>query len=261
MKKIFLTLSILLFPFSAFAGSQTYSTPGTHTFTVPNYTGTLIVEVWGGGGGGANSPNGGGGSSSWNGTVIANGGRDPFVTAPFAGGLGGTASGGDTNLTGGAGDPYGTQGRGGASPNGGIGGKCISGSALTAESNGTSPGGGAGSGILNTCGNGGGGGGYASKTYAAGSLTPGTQVTVVVGAGEQSAVVAGWPFSGNGAPGAVKITWMDAAPPSPPPPSPPVCPAPTSPTTQTTEGTAGSRHFPQWAQVLSRFLNTAALSR
>ena len=51
------------------AGSQTYSTPGTYTFTVPTYS-QLTVQLWGGGGGGGGggfvpSYGGGGGGYSY----------------------------------------------------------------------------------------------------------------------------------------------------------------------------------------------------
>lgn len=227
MKKIFLTLSILLFPFTAFAGSQTYSTPGTHTFTVPNYTGTLVVEVWGGGGRGGTEgaiSGGAGGQSSWNGTVIANGGAGGASSMSTCATAGGTASGGTTNTTGGAANCP----TGGTSPNGGVGGTA----GPTGGSPGTAPGGGGGGATSFYAG--GGAGGYSTKTYSAGQLPVGSSITIVIGAG--GSVVG--PYAGAGASGRVTITWTDAAPPS----SPPACNATTNPTTQTT-GTSGSQLF------------------
>jgi hypothetical protein len=51
---------------------------------------------------------------------------------------------------------------------------------------------------------GGGGGGYTKKTWGSGVLTPGTDYTVIVGAGGANAAGNG---AAPGAPGAVRITW------------------------------------------------------
>lgn len=51
MKRFLPVLLLFLLPQLAFAGSQSYTTPGTYTFTVPSY-GTLTVTVSGAGGGG-----------------------------------------------------------------------------------------------------------------------------------------------------------------------------------------------------------------
>ena len=86
-----LSLLVVLFlfsPISAFAGSQTFSTPGTYTFAVPAYS-TLTVQAWGGGGGGQvvginnqsydrDSTSGGG--SSFNGSLLATGGTRPVTS-------------------------------------------------------------------------------------------------------------------------------------------------------------------------------------
>src|SRR3989344_8530557 len=107
MKKILFVFFLLLLPQVAAAGSQTYSPPGTYSFTVPNY-GTLTVQAWGGGGGGGIMQNysscdvsGGNGGDSSFGSVVGRGGRgaydDPSCVAP-----GGVASGGDVNLQGGS---------------------------------------------------------------------------------------------------------------------------------------------------------------
>ncbi|MBI2030130.1 hypothetical protein HYT05_00745, partial [Candidatus Kaiserbacteria bacterium] len=265
MKKIFLTLGILLFPFTAFAGSQTYSTPGTHTFTVPNYTGTLTVEVWGGGqypvayapfmgdthgaAGGdsgfnvsvSSSCTGGRGwlvgescVASLTGGVIATGGR-MTPSDPVTPGMG---SGGDINLRGNPpiqAEP-GYVGIGGNAPHGGIGGFYPNPSSNPSGA-GQQPGGGGGNigcAKFICWDRGGASGGYSKKTYATGALPVGTAVTVVVGAG------------GNEEPsskgdGMVKITWTDAAA-APVTSAAPVCGAVTDPTTKTT-GTSGSHTF------------------
>lgn len=49
-----IALIVFFAPIAAHAGTQTFSTPGSHTFNVPTY-GTLTVELWGGGGGGQGS--------------------------------------------------------------------------------------------------------------------------------------------------------------------------------------------------------------
>jgi len=191
------------------SGSQVFSTVGASTFTVPQYNGTLTVEVWGGGGGGSAPaytawPIEGypGGTSGFNGIIIAYGGGHV---------AGGTASGGTTNLTGGYGEsslPWtGCSGffHGGSSPNGGAGG------ASSGAPGGAPGGGGASAGC--TWG-GGGGGGYSSKTYATGQLSG--NVTLTVGAGGLGANKVspgfglppmGSALGGDGAPGAVKFTW------------------------------------------------------
>lgn len=213
-------------------GSQTYSTPGTHSFAVPaNYT-SLTVKVWGGGGGGGNAfwdtraIGISGGQSSFNGTVTANGGGGGNTgqnANSNGGGAGGTASGGTTNTSGNngvAGCLYCNGGAGGSSPNGGAGGAggTGSGGSISAQPGffpegsppvppqaGGAPGGGGG-GASNDhnnrfSGGGGGGGGYSTRTYSAGQLP--ASVTVVVGAGGT-----GYPASGGA--GRVEITWTAA---------------------------------------------------
>lgn len=200
---IFLTTA-LLFPFAAFAGSETYYTPGSHTFTVPAYQDSLTVEVWGGGGGGQDctvlyagtsaamaycSGGASGGNSSFAGMIAYGGHGSGAVVDSTGDHTGGTASGGDINLTGESGNWNGTNcsGKGGASPNGG-------------GRSGGWPGGG-GDGFCNPWGaDGGGGGGYAKKTYTTNALTSGAQITLTVGAGGAT----------RSAAGGVKITWNDA---------------------------------------------------
>ncbi len=193
--------------------TTTYSTAGTYSYTVPQHS-SITVYVWGGGGGGggATANNGSaGGQSSFNGTVIANGGSGGTAN-DGAGGSGGTASGGDTNTTGTSGTAGSSTGAGGAGASGGSGGTAAS--ANTAGNVGTAPGGGGsgghyyytcGKGCFNSLiGGGGGGGGYSKKTYSAGTLTPGSSITVVVGAvGAKGA--AGTYAGGDGAVGRVVI--------------------------------------------------------
>src|SRR3989344_3325743 len=126
---------------------QSYTAPGTYTYTIPSGAVTVTVKGAGGGGGGKGDdirPGSAGRQSSFGNTVVARGGGGGNVsTCTASPGASGTASGGDTNTTG-----------GGAS--GGSGGTLVS--AAT-----------------------GGDGGMSVKTYQAGTLT--SPVTVVVGAG------------------------------------------------------------------------------
>ncbi|MBI2030620.1 hypothetical protein HYT05_03290 [Candidatus Kaiserbacteria bacterium] len=195
---------VLFSPLITFAGSQTYSTSGSYTFTVPLNFSSITVEVWGGGGGGQDCTvlyagtsaakaycSGGiwGGDSSF-GTMIARGGHGSGgITNSTGDHSGGTASGGDINLTGEQGNWNGTNcpGKGGASPNGG-------------GRSGGWPGGGGDGSCMPWGADGGGGGGYAKKTYSSNALTPGAKINVTVGAGGAS----------RSAGGAVKVTWNDA---------------------------------------------------
>jgi hypothetical protein len=197
------------------AGSQTYSTAGTYTFTVPCHN-NLTVEVWGGGAGGSGcttKAGGAGGTSTWNGgTLTANGGSPASSAAQGAGGAGGTASGGTTNTTGSAGEAGNTNsygGKGGAGANGGAGGARQTSAGANGKS-GTAPGG-AGGGCMMAARSyaafsGGGGGGYSAKTWTAGTYTVGAGVQVIVGAA--GAMGDGSSYDGGtGAVGQVKITW------------------------------------------------------
>ncbi|MBI2030970.1 hypothetical protein HYT05_05085, partial [Candidatus Kaiserbacteria bacterium] len=178
-------------------GSQTYSTPGSYAFTVPQY-GTLTVELWGGGGAGATGGNGAGSASSWNGVVVAGGGSG---ASGSNGGAGGVATGGSVNQNGGNGENWALYDNfinGGDASLGGTGGHA------TESCNGRSPGGG-GAGCNYYTGAGG-GGAYSKVTYTAGQIAAGTVIPVVVGAGHP-----GTSSAGAGAPGAVKITWSDGA--------------------------------------------------
>lgn len=187
-------------------GSQTFSTPGAFTFTIPNYN-NLTVEVWGGGGGGGGyyyPLATGGGQSNWNSSaILANGGKPgPTYGAGESydanHGYGGTAAGGTTNLTGGA-APLGAW-AGGSSPNGGA---QTSGAMQPANAPG---GGGSGGGVIgDDWGDGGGGGGYAARTYSAGAFTPGANIGGNVGAGGSAAGADFQPTPG--AAGRVRFTW------------------------------------------------------
>jgi hypothetical protein len=192
-----LGFTALLVPAFALAdGSQSYTAPGTYTFTVPSYS-TLTVAVNGGGGGGGGSEcstqgagdpggmGGMGGTSSFGSAMAAGGtgaegGANDACYLAFSGGDGspGTASGGDTNTTGGG-------GAGGSGSVGFLGG-----------------------------GNGGdgGSGGRAVKSYAVGALTSGSTVSVIVGqAGAGGPSVEPGPPYGNpgtaGQGGSVVINW------------------------------------------------------
>lgn len=174
-------------------GSQTFSTPGTFTFTVPLYNSlTVTVNGAGGGGGGANlyyvvtyyyapsgitykgyraagpTTGGAGGNSSFNSTVIGDGGGGG-VTGSGSDGTAGSASGGDTNTTGGG-------AAGGPKPSSGL------------EVAVSRPGG---------------PGGRAVKTYALGALTVGAGISVVVGAGGT-----GGGGDNPGSNGSVVVTWV-----------------------------------------------------
>lgn len=259
MKKIVTPICalVLLTPAITFGATQIFDTSGS--FTVPAYTGSITVEVWGGGGGGGQYYTDGtaGGDSSFDSLIARGGGKGrgsvyaSWEAAHGPGGAGGVASGGDVNLTGGVGGPFLTtqicggaycpDGTGGSSPNGGSGGEGNLKNTWTPRGDGKgfpgqAPGGGGGAGYGSSGhgygqGNGGGGGGYASKTYSASQLAPGTVVAVTVGSGGAG----GPPFGaqtggligggGAGAPGRVVVTWIDADEPPPPPPPPP---APTS---------------------------------
>jgi hypothetical protein len=208
-------------------GSQTFSTPGTYSFVVPAYAGTLTVTVRGAGAGGGGAPvsgDSGAGGTSYFGSaadlaalrvpvrVIANGGA---AVTDSTGSAGGTATGGDTNTTGTAGvsgatgTADGIKGAGGAGANsGGAGGAAplVSGDG----DDGDAPGGGGGGafGSLNqfvAVGGGGGGGGCAVKAHANGVLTPAHMIEVVVGSGGTPGT--GTRDGGLGGNGRVEIVW------------------------------------------------------
>lgn len=194
-------------------GSQTFTSAGSTTFTVPCYN-SLTVKVWGGGGGGAGFTSWGapymgyaGSASSFNGTVVANGGGTSNDGTPIVA-SGGTALGGDVNQTGAS-----SSGQtGGAGASGGAGG---TGAGNSNGGAGNAPGGGGGGcgdhiDIYATLSNaGGGGGGYAIRTYTSGQLTVASSVTVVVGSGGAGGYCEGdlLTRSGSGALGRIEISW------------------------------------------------------
>jgi hypothetical protein len=241
MKKLLLVLIGMAFvPGVAFAGSQAFTTAGTHTFIVPPYT-TLTVHVWGGGGGGAGVngyyPGAAGGASSFDGVgAYGGGGAIPSYSymcgAAETGGSGGTGYGGSVS---GGGGGQSTQlcysasgGNGGNSPNGGAGGPgAVCTGAQTISYPGGNPGGGGGGttrdggegypcGPPNSeSGPGGGAGGYSTRTYSAGQLAVGSAITVVVGDGGGGGIGSpnGYvPPGGTGGHGRVGIAWTDPPP-------------------------------------------------
>lgn len=146
---------------SSASSTQAYATPGTYTFTAPSSFSSMTVLVsgaGGGGGSGANGPRGGGAGPSG-----SAGGASSFggVTATGGGGGGGggcharssygTGSGGDINNT----------GRGGSGGIGSANSMCFNGYASGGD---------------------GGDGGFAVKFYTPAALSPGSSVTVTVGA-------------------------------------------------------------------------------
>lgn len=181
-------------------GSQTWSTPGSYTFVVPNFN-TLSVDAKGAGGGGSGAGNYAGGS--YLGGAGSNGGNSQFflegvasvtgnggnggpggstyqTTTPMTPGANGDGVGGDTNTSG-----------GGANAGG-------YGSSTTQ--------------YYTTYGGNGGRGGRAQKDFVSGgALTAGQSITITVGFGGD----AGWSFTLYGAytlpmagqHGSVSVTW------------------------------------------------------
>jgi len=220
IKKILFIAVLVFLPQAAFAGSQTYSRPGTYTFTVPAYS-SLSVTVKGAGGSGADGnvwsygpqeyyPDSWYGSDGFNGgystfgNVRGNGGEKGYgYFGHYRNGAGGIASGGSSNTT----------GAGGA---GGAGGQYALNGTYDGEYRYSASGSG-------------GNGGRAIKSYASGQLIPGNTVTVKVGAGGAGGTAkqtkatmeqpnhdeGATPVPGQGAAGkngSVVITWTDALP-------------------------------------------------
>src|SRR3990167_1995468 len=108
-KTLFLVSLLLLLPQAAFAaGSQTYSTPGTYTFTVPfGVTQLKVVAVGGGGGGGSGGGGWGSGGGGGCGGGVAGGAISvtPGQVGPLYVGYGGAGGNGADQCTY-AGDPY-----------------------------------------------------------------------------------------------------------------------------------------------------------
>src|SRR5579884_1798667 len=71
-------------PAFAFAdGSQSYTSPGTYTFNVPQGVNSITVQVWGGGGGGSGGsigPSYGGGGGGYSTQTYSPGQLPPTVT-------------------------------------------------------------------------------------------------------------------------------------------------------------------------------------
>src|SRR3989344_3144769 len=105
VNKILLIGLLVFLPQFAFAGSQTYSTPGTYTFAVPSY-GSLTVTVNGAGGGGggcgpiqpsnpgslgetSSGGSGSGGDTTYPGGGAAGGGGGSCIAFGYVGGTGG----------------------------------------------------------------------------------------------------------------------------------------------------------------------------
>lgn len=205
-------------------GNQTFTASGN--FTVPDFN---LLRVYvrgpgGGGGGGGISSNymaSDGTPSSFNGNVIANGGKGAQGNQRGAAkGVGGTATGGDTNTPGddgangtftgnpASGFAQGGKGGDGADPGGGPGGPQTGPTSSNAYGiAGTAPGGGGSGGVATGPGGGGGGGGgaLAIKEYTRGDLAVGAGIPVVVGTGGPGG--SGWRPGGAGARGEVYIEW------------------------------------------------------
>jgi len=195
------------------AGSITYSTPGTSSFTVPNFH-TLVIELWGGGGSGGkqrtngDGENGTASSIATLGLTAGGGGKGRDGNYSSTGGTAGTATGGDINTpgnVGGAGnDSTRTGGVGANAPNGGTGGYGGTYSGNEGGPGGTPGAGGGGEGgTLSKPGSGAGSGGYVKKTYAYGDIAAGTSLSFTVG--DQGGATPG--NGGKGGFGTVKFTW------------------------------------------------------
>lgn len=100
---IFFNLVLLLSSLVGFAQSQTYSTPGTATFTVPAGVTSVTVEAWGGGGrggsaniAGSNQAGGGGGGGAYSRKIITVTPLTGYSVVVGGGGTSGTIDGGDS---------------------------------------------------------------------------------------------------------------------------------------------------------------------
>lgn len=221
-------------------GTQLYTTPGTHNFTVPDFN-TMTVELWGGGGSGGGVTVGTGNFAGQNGqnsyfygvTTVPVSGGFGAPAANGSGGAGGLVTGGDELLTESGeilydeeGNPFyvgvneggsaggangvGTGGAAGGIPYGGGGTRLPPGSDNSNGAAGFSYGGGGAGG--RAPGNqrpGGGGAAYVRKDYTfseGDAPTPGDIIQVYVGLG--GAPGTGAIKGGAGANGAVRITWQ-----------------------------------------------------
>jgi len=186
-------------------------TSGSGNYTIPAYSTSLVVELWGAGGGGAGTSPGGvaatagtGGATTFS-TLTASGGLggtgawDSVVNG--SAGVGGAAAGGDVNITGNTGyTNYYTGAISGANaPNGGIGGLVN----VAASTVGPGGGGGSGGNPSTAAGGAGGSGGYVKKTYAPGAISG----SIAYSIGTAGTAGAGGSYNGNaGANGAIRIT-------------------------------------------------------
>lgn len=206
-------------------GSNTYTTAGTYSFQVPLFN-TMTVELWGGGGGGGGYGDPGSGSYASGAYFGATGGQTYFNASTYAnggvggqnagtsgagglafgaGGAGGTAAGLTTATTGNTGGSGPSSSTGAGAPNGG-------GDATANSQNGTNPGGGGAGYFYSTGGKfpavtgGAGSGGYAKSIFTPITLTPGTVLSLVVGAGGL-ALTGCAQNGGNGYAGKMIVTW------------------------------------------------------
>jgi hypothetical protein len=192
-------------------GSANFITAGTTTFTVPFYN-QMTVEVWGAGGSGGGGFNfgdgvaGGPSAVAGLGLTAGGGGAGRSRNNGAAGGAGGVATGGnDRNWNGEAGNR--------AKPNiltgGRDGFRFVQGLEpnYTGSPFGTPDGGGGRGGYGNGEGGGAGGGAYLRSIYAAGQVTPGTTLTLVIGAGGAGRTDGESGQGGAGARGRVFFSW------------------------------------------------------
>ena len=192
-----------------------YASTGVQSYTVPNYSTSLTIEVWGAGGGGGAGRVGysGGGLGQASTATIASPHPIGSVTLQATGGLGGypgfsvgtggTASGGYVNTNG----TNGSGNSGGSAPVGGGPGGLTS----LNGAPGYQPGGGGAGGYDYGTGDGGGGGSgaYVRKTFAVGDLTPGQTIALFVGtggAGDPAYPNQGTWSGGRGGDGMIQIT-------------------------------------------------------
>lgn len=195
-------------------GSVTLTTAGVWSFVTPNYSTSIVIELWGPGSGGGGVNTGGTGSLGSSDTTCtqlsliagrATTGGQPLGTA----GIGGVASGGDVNINGANGNAGGNPAngaKGGDSPNGGTGGAAISSDGPGNAAN--APGGGGGGAKTGGFGAGGGGAGaYCSKTLGRGVVGRGVTLSGLLGSGGAGGTSGSTTVGGAGARGQVKITW------------------------------------------------------
>jgi len=187
------------------AGYVEYTTPGTYIFTVPEGVTGVFVDVHGAGGGGSWRNNGAaGGSSSFGSYASATGGGGGVYNS---GNRAANGSGSGWNVT----LPYQGVYADGASTLQGDGSTIIGGAGSIYASGGRQSDGGGNGG---DGGRGAGGGGRGGQSGGAGgrvvafvkNLTPGQNVSVVVGAGGAGASYSSY-RGGNGGPGIVRIWW------------------------------------------------------